>query len=196
MKPSAWALVVLAVLSTGAGAQAPAAARAEREPLMADVPNACAYLSERLASEWLRAPVTASAANEHIPTFSSQCAWSGRGVRNRHAGFVFKYMVWEMFDVEGLPPEQIKFNVSFAVGNLPLVQTLPEPGKGAFVFHSRDATVLLVVTGFRGPPDGAKRPQAFVATYRLSDPQTAHDLRLAKLMEQAQRHVREWRGRP
>ncbi len=194
MKATLGAFVVLAGLSLGAMAQAPVAARAEREPLMAEVPNACGYLTERLAGEWLRAPVRASAANEHIASFSSQCAWSGRGVRNRQTGFVFKYMVWEMFDVEGLPPEQLTFNVTFAAGNLPLVQTLPEPGKGAFVFHRRDATVLLVLTGLRGPPDGANRPQAFVATYRLTDPETAHDVRLAKLLEQARRHVGEWRG--
>ena len=75
---------------------------------------------------------------------------------------------------------------------LPLVKTLETPGKKAFVFEQRDTTVLMMVTGFQGPLDGAKQPTAFIATYSLSDPETNHPSRLAKLIEQAEKHMTEW----
>lgn len=189
------AIAILAASFLAGDAPAAGPAGPGEAPLMAEVPEACAYLTSALASGWLRAEVIASPANEHFPTFSSQCGWSGKGVRDRQAGFVFKFMPWEMFDVAGLAPEQLSFNATFASGQLPLVETRKEPGAAAFVFEQPKVTVLMVVTGFRGPKDGAGRPQAFLATYRLSDPDTAHAVRLEKLLAEARKHLEEWRTR-
>jgi hypothetical protein len=165
------------------------------EPVFPEIPNACGYLSAELAANLVRARVRPGPANEHIPTFWSQCVYTGQGVIRRQVGFVFKFMLWDLFDVAGLAPEQLNFNATFVVGNIPPLEKRTDLGKVAFVYEKQGRTTLLVVTGFQGPPDGAKRPTEFVATYYLSDPDTPHDVRLAKLVEQARKHMEEWRAR-
>jgi hypothetical protein len=118
------------------------------------------------------------------------------GVKSRRVGFVFKFMLWEMFDVASLDPKQLEFNVTFAVGGIPPRERRTDVGTMAFGFEKREETILLVITGFQGPSDGAGRPTALIATYSLSDPETAHDLRLAKLVDEARRELKSWHARP
>lgn len=174
-----------------------AAAKAAKitEPMMAEIPHACGYLTETLAAGLLRAKVRAGPANEHIPEFWSQCVYHGQGVRGRQVSFVFKFMTWDLFDVAALDPQQLKFNATFVVGNIPPVEKRSDLGKVAFVYEKQARTILLVVTGFQGPPDGAGRPTEFVATYELADPDTAHDVRLANLLKEARRHLKEWQAK-
>lgn len=184
------------LLWTAPGLEAAAAKSAKiSEPMMAEIPDACGYLTATLASGLVRAKVRPGPANEHIPNFWSQCVYLGQGVRGRQVSFVFKFMTWDLFDVASLDPEQLEFNAGFVVGNLKPREKRNDLGKVAFVYEKQARTILLVVTGFQGPPDGAKRPTELVATYELADPETAHDVRLAKLLTEARRHLNEWRTR-
>lgn len=193
------AVLVLGGALFGAVPLAGAAAAAKKapitEPLMAEIPKASGYLTEMLAAGLLRAKVRPGAENEHIPTFWSQCVYYGQGVRNRKVAFVFKFMLWELFDIASLDPQQLDFNATFVVGNIPPLENRTDLGKVAFVYEKQHRTILLVVTGFQGPPDGAKRPTEFVATYELTDPETAHQVRLDKLLAEARRHLKEWHAR-
>lgn len=162
------------------------------EPHRAELPDACGYLNEALAHDLLRAEVRPGPANEHIPTFWSQCVYSGRGVVGREVGFVFKFMLHELSDVATLSPEQLDFNASFAVGALPVLERRTDLGKVSFVFEDRSRTTLMMVTGIQGPPDGAQRPTEFIATYHLADPDTPHADRLEALLGQARQHLQEW----
>jgi hypothetical protein len=182
------ALAICALSAFAAGA------RAAGEPSFEDVPNACGLLTEPLAMGWLRSPVNASAANEHIPTFSSQCIYAGRGVASREVRFVFKFMLDEMFDIDALIPEQLTFNATFASGGLPPSATLTDLGRVSFAYERDPITLLLVVTGIRGPDDGAGRPTVFVASYQLSDPPTPHSRRLDTLIDVARQHLAMWQA--
>lgn len=162
------------------------------EPTFAEIPKASGYLTEGLAAGWLRAEVQASSANEHIPAFWSQCVYSGKGVKDRQTGFVFKFMVWDLFDVKKLDPMQLDFHAGFASGGEPPLEKLKDLGKISFVLEKRNRTTLLVITGIQGPPDGARRPTELVASYYLSDPETSHEVRLEKLVAEARRELNEW----
>ena len=163
------------------------------EPLFTEIPNACGYLTEPLAKNLLRVgQVRAGPANEHIPNFWSQCAYSGQGVSGRNVRFVFKFMLYELYDVANLDPMQLDFNATFTGGGDPPVDKLTDLGKVSFVFEKGDVTTLMVVTGIQGPPDGANRPTEFVATYYLVDPDTPHAVRLEKLRAKAEEHLRDW----
>lgn len=167
----------------------------DEQPLFPEVPNACSYLTEELASRVLQAPVKPSVANEHIPTIWSQCIYTGRGVRRRQIKYQWKFMPWEMFDVDNLHPIQLEFNVKFAASGQPPVDRLDDLGKASFVFDDRDRSVLLVITGIRGPDNAAQSPTALIATYTLLYEGLPHDARIAVLLEQARLHLREWYGR-
>ena len=168
----------------------------ENEPQLLEIPNASSYLTEEVPFNLLRAEkVRASAGNEHIPNFWSQCIYSGSGQHGRKAGFTFKFMVWELFDLANLRPEQLEFNVHFTSGGLPVVGSMGTPGKATFVFEKEDLTVVMMVSGIRGPKDGAGRDTELVATYQLMDPSISHQSRLDKLLSHATRHYQEWRSR-
>lgn len=163
------------------------------EPRFAEIPEACAYLTEELARGLLRAErVGASYANSHWPTFMSNCEYSGQGVSGRKVGFTFKFMVYDMFDVERLDPLQLEFNTGFASGGISPVGKIDDLGKQSFVMEQRNRTTLLVITGIQGPLDGVQRPSEFIASYYLEDPDTAHAEKLDKLLAQARRHLEEW----
>jgi len=168
----------------------------ESEPQLLEIPNANEYLTEALALGLMRADkVRASAANEHIPTFWSQCLYSGSGNHGRKIGFTFKFMTWELFDLANLQSQQLQFNVHFASGGLPVVDSKGTPGKATFVFKKDDLTVIMMITGIRGPKDGAGRDTELVATYQLVDPSISHQARLEKLMEHPIKHYEEWKSR-
>lgn len=191
-------LVPLTLLAAGVlcaplpgAAAAPDSARVA-PPVFAEVPDASAYLTEQLAKGLLRAEtVTLGADTFHIPVWSA-CAYSGQGVRGRQTGFTFKFMLREMFDVGRLEREQLEFNATFAVGGEDLTAILEDLGALAFAFEGKDRTTLLVLTGIRGPEDGAGRPQDFVATYFLGDPEVAHAERLEELVALARTHLDRW----
>jgi len=163
------------------------------EPLMLEIPDACAYLTEPVARNTLRADrVQASSANERIPTFYSQCTYSGVGVVGRTVSFVFKFMIYDLYDVEKLDDAQLTFNITFTGGGQPPVERLQNLGKLSYAFDDRDRTRLLVVAGIEGPPDGAGRPTELTAIYELADPDVPYPERLAKLRAFAERHLTEW----
>jgi len=163
------------------------------EPLMLEIPDACAYLTEPLARNTLRADrVQASVANERIPTFYSQCTYSGVGVVGRSVSFFFKFMIYDLYDVTKLDDAQLTFNITFTGGGEPPVEQLQNLGKLSYAFDARDTTRLLVVAGIEGPPDGAGRPTELTAIYELADPDVPYPERLAKLRAFAERHLAEW----
>jgi hypothetical protein len=182
----------IAGLAMLCGLLAPAGARgADETKYFAEIPPACGLLDERLASAWLRARVDLRD-DEHIPTFSSQCIYSGRGVVSREVRFVFKFMLNELFDVATLIPEQLNFNATFAANGIPPAARLDDLGRVSFAYQRDFLTMMLVVTGIRGPDDGVGRPTAFVAAYHLSDPETPHPARLDKLVGTARDHLEQW----
>jgi len=181
-------LAMLCALLTPAGAHG-----ADDTKYFAELPLACGLLDERLASAWLRARVDPRN-DEHIPTFSSQCIYSGRGVVSREVRFLFKFMLNELLDVATLIPEQLHFNATFAANGVPPAARLDDLGRVSFAYQRDVLTMLLVVTGIRGPDDGAGRPTVFVAAYHLSDPETSHPARLDKLVGTARDHLAQWLG--
>lgn len=163
------------------------------EPKFATIPNACEYLTQDLAVGMLRMDwVQASSANTHMPTFMSNCDYFGQGVIGRKVGFTFKFMVYDVFDVERLDPMQLEFNVSFAGGGKPAVDTIDDLGKKSFVFEDRNRTTLIVITGIQGPLDGALRPSEFIALYYLEIPDVPYAEKRDQLVAQARRHLDEW----
>lgn len=165
------------------------------EPTLAEIPDACSYLTESAARGFLRVEgVSPSSGNEHIPTFWSQCIYGGRGTSSREVGFVFKFMIWELFDT-ALDPMQLEFNAQFTGGGVPPSSTLDDPGKVSFTFEDGDRTTLMMVTGMEGPPDNFGRPTEVVATYYLDDPDRPHQEKLDDLLEVARLHVAEWLAR-
>jgi hypothetical protein len=183
-------LVFLAVTGDLAFSQSPDV----DEPFMAEIPNACGYLTEDLATSVLRAPVKQGYAKDHIPNFWSQCHYTGKGVVGRKISFVFKFMLFDLTDVKKLEPMQLNFNASFATGGIPPTETLKDLGKISFVFKDRDLTTIMMVTGIQGPLDGAKRPSELIATYQFSDPDTPHEQRRDELLVHARKQLEEWLG--
>ena len=165
------------------------------EPLFPELPNACGapHLTEPKARGLLGAErVKPSVANEHLPELQSQCIYSAKDEPPRQLGFVYKFMLADMFDVDELDPLQLQFNATFASGGAELIQTLDDLGDRAFVFLKGDRTTLLVITGIRGPngPDG--RPTAFIANYYLDHPGLSQERRTDLLIEQARLDLSVW----
>ncbi|GAB3281059.1 hypothetical protein [Parahaliea aestuarii] len=149
--------------------QLPAPAFAGLPSRLETVPDACGYLTEDVASNTLLREVKPVASNEHIPVFYSQCEYTALGGGRRALRFLFKFMVKEMFDPAQLPPEQLDFNAGFAEGGLSYSEKLQYPGELTYIFHDRDTTSILVITGIDGPPDGAGEASTLIASYRLID---------------------------
>jgi hypothetical protein len=133
------------------------------------IPDACAYLTEGVARITLGGEIRPMVSNEHIPHFYSQCEYVATGGRNAAVRFVFKFMVKEMFDVEKLIPAQVDFNAGFAEGGLTHAEKLQFPGELTYVFHERDTTKILTITGIDGPTDGAVEDSILILSYRLID---------------------------
>ena len=135
---------------------------------IATIPDACGYLTEEVARNTLRREVRPASTNEHIPVFYSQCEYSAPGEGRRSLRFLFKFMVKEMFDVEQLAPEQLDFNAGFAQGGANYSEKQQFPGKLTYVFHDRDTTSILVITGIDGPLGGAGEASTLIITYRCN----------------------------
>ncbi|MDJ0927906.1 MAG: hypothetical protein QNJ73_09670 [Gammaproteobacteria bacterium] len=165
------------------------------EPYFGAIPNACSYLTEGAALRIVRTErVQEGQANEHIDNLWSQCTFSGINPASRNVGYVFKFMLYEMFDVATLEPMQLTFNASFSAGGQEPTQRIDDLGKASFVFDNRGRTTLMVITGIQGPPDGANRPREFIAYYYLQDPDRPHARRLELLRPIAEEHLQQWLG--
>lgn len=160
-------------------------AAAKLPPRIEQIPRACEQLTEEVARAALGGDVQPLHSNEHIPHFYSQCEYKAVGQGRKALRFVFKFMVKEMFDVERLAPEQIDFNAGFAEGGLSFSEKLQYPGEITYIFHDRDLTSVLVLTGVDGPRDGAGEPSTFIASFRLIDGDRTPDQRRDLLMKYA-----------
>ncbi len=165
------------------------------DPQFPEVPLACAspYLTEAKARGLLNVTeVKPSAANEHIPELQSQCIYSGASGQVGQVGYVYKFMLADMFDVDKLEPMQVEFNATFASGGAQLTETRNELGDRAFVFRKGDRTSLLVITGIRGSKGPTGRDREFIADYHLDHPELAHARRTDMLIELAEEDLETW----
>lgn len=173
------------------------AAAVSVEPVFEEVPDACGLTVEPgeggLYS--LGQPSHDDPRVEHIPMLQSHCIFKTGGGSPRYAGFLFKFMLYELFDVANLDPVRLNFNATFTSGGVAPKDTLPDLGKTSFVYESSDRTTLTVITGIQGPPDFAGRPREFIASYYIDDPDTTHAEKIDDLIEIAERHLRAWHSR-
>ena len=163
--------------------------------LFPETPNACSapYLTADKARGLLGDQrVKPSAANEHVPQLQSQCIYSAKQGPARQVGYVYKFMLSDMFNVDKLAPQQVQFNATFATGGAELKETRNELGDRAFVFLKGDRTTLLVITGIRGPQDFAGRDREFIANYYLDHPGLTHEQRAGMLIDVAEQDLRGW----
>ena len=183
------AALVSGVLCTGPAVSQPAPG--VDEPYFAFVPEACRYLTTELAAAMLEADeVVPGDTNLHTPAMLSQCAYTTAD--GRAVGFSVKFLPFEKFDVSRVAPLQLDLNATFAAGGVAPKAQLDDPGKVAFSFLQQDRTQLMVVTGIQGPPDTVGAPTELVALYYLEVSSRDHADRLADLVAQARRHLREW----
>lgn len=165
------------------------------EPYFDEIPDSCMrpYLTEATAGRLMNAQrIQEGSANEHIVNLWSQCTYHSIGAPIKTVRFVFKFMLYELFDVDKLSTSQLRLNATFAAsGNQP-TQQIDDLGKVSFVFQVADSTILMVVTGIQGPPDGAGRPMEFIANYYLDDPEQSHATRLVELIEEAEEDLELW----
>jgi len=177
------------------GTAAPAGEQQQAAQQFPEVPLACSapYLTDGRARGILSAEqVKPSVANEHLPDLQSQCIYSARGGTPRQVGYVYKFMLSDMFDVDRLDPMQVEFNATFASGGAQLMQTRNELGDRAFVFLKGDRTTLLVITGIKGSQGFAGRDREFIANYYLDHPDLTHEQRAGMLIDLAEQDLRTW----
>ncbi len=177
------------------GTGAAGAGAGDTDAYFPETPDACSdpYLTERTAEGLLNAPsVRRHAASEHIPTFWSQCLYGATGGGRGRVGYVFKFMLSDMYDVDKVERQQLIFNATFGQGGAPLNEVRDDLGDLAFVFEEGNRTTLFMITGIKGPKDGAGRSTEFTANYYIEHPELGHEDRLGRLVEQAKRHLREW----
>lgn len=159
-----------------------------------EVPNACPgpYLTEQTAAGLLcSGTVTNHVASEHIPSLESQCIYDA-GSKPGHVGYVFKFMLSDMFDVEKVEEQQLDFNATFANGGAAPDKILLSPGERAYVFFKGDRATLFVITSIKGRKNVTGRSQEFVAQYYLEHSEMDEDAKLGALLIQAERHMRHW----
>jgi hypothetical protein len=176
----------------------PAASGNERRTFE-EVPHACSapYLTEQRAQNVLgELRVQSNAANEHVPQLQSQCIRSTRPAPARQVAYLYKFMLSDQFDVRRIDPMQVQFNASFAAGGTPPQQVREDIGDRAFVFEKGNRSTLLVITGIKGPEDGADRGREFIATYSLDHRQRSHEERTATLIELALEDQAHWATNP
>ena len=132
------------------------------------------------------------AASEHIPTFWSQCLYRATGGGRGRVGYVFKFMLSDMYDVDKVDRRQIIFNATFGQGDAPLREVREDLGDLAFVFEEGNRTTLFMITGIKGPKDDAGRSTEFITNYYIEHPEMEHEARLGKLLDQARLHLEHW----
>lgn len=164
-------------------------------PRFPEVPNACSdpYLTEDTAESLLRASaVRRHAATEHIPVLQSQCIYGAAAGGSGQVGYVFKFMLSDMFDVDRLSTQQVDFNATFANGGAAPEEILTEPGRRAYIFRKGDRATLFVITGIKGRDDFAGRENEFVALYYIDKADLDFAAKQGLLLEQARLHMRHW----
>ena len=167
----------------------------EADQYFPEVPDACShpYLTEDTASALLQATgVRRHAASEHIPSLQSQCIYGAAGGQKGQVGYVFKFMLSDMFDVDQLPAQQIEFNATFANGGAAPEEILESPGRKAFLFRKGDRATLFVITDIEGSKDLVGRSRKFVAQYYIDHPDMDYASKQGVLLEQAHMHMQHW----
>ena len=166
----------------------------QADPYFPEVPNACSspYLTDDTAKGLLRASaVRQHVASEHIPSLQSQCIYRGGAGSKGEVGYVFKFMMAGMFDVDQLSEQQIDFNATFSNGGTAAEAIMQSPGRKAFLFRKGKRATLFVITGIDGP-DVFGEPSVFVAQYYIDHPDIDFAAKRAALLEEARRHVERW----
>jgi|GEM_PF-2154388 len=158
------------------------------------LPHACKapHLSETKAERILATAVKKHVASEHIPTHWSQCIYNRKTGQAGGMGYVYKFMLSDMFDVNRVEPQQLKFNATFASSNAPLTRIIDDLGDKAFIFNTDKRTTLLVITGIGGPKDGANRDREFIANYYLDDKTMSQAERANILIRLAEEDLQTW----
>lgn len=167
------------------------------EPFIGEVPRACLYLTPDIASGWVRdAEIQdGGSANEHLPILRSHCQYTAIHAAERDARLELRYQLYDLYNVEKLSRAELVLHATFAGGGYQPQDVLDNLGKISFVYDmERDVTVLMVITGMQGPPDGASRPMEFTASYYLRDPGRTHNQRLLMLIEFASRNLESWKA--
>lgn len=166
----------------------------EAAPYFAEVPSACSspHLTEDMAKGLLRAEaVRQHVASEHIPSRQSQCVYRGASGHPGQVGYVLKFMLSDMFDVDRLSEQQIDFNATFANGGTAPEEIMQSPGRKAFVFRKGSRATLFVITGIKGA-GSLGSPSEFVAHYYIDHPDIDFASKQEALLEQARMHMRYW----
>lgn len=166
----------------------------QADPYFPEVPNACSspYLTDDTAKGLLRAPaVRQHVASEHIPSLQSQCIYRGGAGSKGEVGYVFKFMMAGMFDVDQLSEQQINFNATFSNGGTAAEAIMQSPGRKSFLFRKGKRATLFVITGIDGP-DVFGEPSVFVAQYYIDHTDIDFEARKTALLEEARRHMRHW----
>ncbi len=162
-----------------------------KERYLAEIPDACELLPSTLAQTFLGQAV-AERSKEHIDDFYSQCFYKGIDQGGHMVGFDFKFMTRRMFDTETLPQELIDINASFATGGKAHSERQQFPGKLTYVFHDKDYTWLLVLTGITAPAEASGVERTLIANYQLIHPGLSRDERRDLLLKQAWQHLGKW----
>jgi hypothetical protein len=166
------------------------------DPYFPEVPDTCSapYLTEDKARELLQAPgAQRHVSSDHTPILQSQCIYGAAGGGKGQVGYVFKFMLSDMFDVDRLSAQQIDFNATFANGGTAPEEILASPGRKAFIFRKGDRVTLFVITGIKGRADPVGRSNEFVAQYYIDQPDIDFASKRGALLEQAHLHMRHWR---
>jgi len=165
------------------------------EPYIGEVPDACLYLTEGVAMEWVRDSDVQNNHGEHTPFFRSLCWYSAIHAAERNARFQFSFQLYELFDIENLSRPQLIFNATFAGGGHEPQDILRNLGKISFIYElPNDTTAVMIIMGTQGPPDGAGRPTEFTASLTLRDPGREHHERRKLLIEFARESLTTWLG--
>jgi len=165
------------------------------EPYIDEIPEACPYLPPGVASEWVRDDDIQNNPSEHLPILRSHCWYSAIHAADRNARLEFRFQLYDLYDIERLSREQLIFHATFASGGNAPKDILHNLGKISFVYDlPNDVTVVFIILGTQGPPDGAGRAMEFTASYSLQDRGRDHQQRRKLIIEFARESLETWLG--
>ena len=165
------------------------------EPYIDEVPDACLYLTDGVAMEWVRDGDVQNNHGEHTPFYRSLCWYSAIHAAERNAKLQFSFQLYDLYDIEKISQPQLIFNATFAGGGYEPQEILHNLGKFSFVYElPKDTTAVMIITGTQGPPDGVGRPMEFTVTLILQDPGREHHERRKLLIEFARESLTTWLG--
>ena len=119
-----------------------------------------------------------------MPILRSHCGYTAIHSAERDARLEFKFQLYDFYDVENLSRAQLVFHATFVAGGNEPTDILDNLGKISFIYDMpNDVTVVMVIIGMQGPPDGAGRPMELTASFYLRDPGRTHSDRRKLLIE-------------